>query len=145
MSFVGGPAQWRLPIGMSLYHCDRSIQNSQGGTGFQAVFALLLFLQVIILPDIPRWCMAHGRSEEGARILSQLEDRDSPDDPVVVMKRKEIEVSLAQESAGGPFRYRELLQGGPLGNFRRICLCIGVNVMQQFTGYVFSGRVRSLS
>lgn len=35
----------------------------------------------------------------------------------------------------GPFRYRELLQGGPLGNFRRICLCVGVNVMQQFTGW----------
>ncbi|KAI0690821.1 general substrate transporter [Cerioporus squamosus] len=118
MSYVDGPAQWRLPI------------------GFQAVFALCLLLQVAVLPDSPRWCMAHGRGEEGARILAQLEDRDSPDHPDVVAKRKEIEVSLAQESAGGPFRYRELLQGGPLGNFRRICLCIGVNVMQQFTGYL---------
>ena len=118
MSFVSGPAQWRLPI------------------GFQAVFALCLLLQVLVLPDSPRWCMAHGREEEGARILAQLEGCDSPDHPDVVAKRKEIEVSLAQESAGGPFRYRELLQGGPLGNFRRICLCIGVNVMQQFTGYV---------
>ncbi|KAH9888029.1 general substrate transporter [Cubamyces lactineus] len=116
MSYVSGPAQWRLPI------------------GFQAVFALCLLLQVLVLPDSPRWCMAHGRVEEGVRILAQLEDRDSPDHPDVVAKRKEIEVSLAQESAGGPFRYRELLQGGPLGNFRRICLCVGVNVMQQFTG-----------
>lgn len=105
-------------------------------TGFQAVFALCLLLQVAVLPDSPRWCMAHGREEEGARILAQLEDRDSASHPDVVAKRKEIELSLAQESAGGPFRYRELLQGGPLGNFRRICLCIGVNVMQQFTGYV---------
>ncbi|KAI1785949.1 general substrate transporter [Ganoderma leucocontextum] len=118
MSFVSGPSQWRLPI------------------GFQAFFALCLLLQVAVLPDSPRWCMAHGRGEEGARILAQLEDRDSPDHPDVVAKRKEIEVSLAQESAGGPFRYSELLQGGPLGNFRRICLCIGVNVMQQFTGYL---------
>ncbi|PIL23206.1 MFS general substrate transporter [Ganoderma sinense ZZ0214-1] len=116
MSYVNGPAQWRLPI------------------GFQAFFALCLLLQVLVLPDSPRWCMAHGREEEGARILAQLEDHDSPDHPDVVAKRKEIQVSLAQESAGGPFRYRELLQGGKLGNFRRICLCIGVNVMQQFTG-----------
>ncbi|CDO71066.1 hypothetical protein BN946_scf184844.g70 [Trametes cinnabarina] len=116
MSYVSGPAQWRLPI------------------GFQAVFALCLFLQVLVLPDSPRWCMAHGRKEEGVRILAQLEDRDSIDDPVVIEKCREIEVSLAQESAGGPFRYRELLQGGPLGNIRRICLCIGINVMQQFTG-----------
>ena len=104
--------------------------------GFQAVFAFFLLIQVAVLPDSPRWCMAHGREEEGARILAQLEDRESVDHPDVVAKRKEIEVSLALESAGGPFRYRELLQGGPLGNFRRICLCIGVNVMQQFTGCV---------
>ncbi|KAI0717065.1 general substrate transporter [Earliella scabrosa] len=116
ISFVDGLAQWRLPI------------------GFQAVFAFFLLIQVAVLPDSPRWCMAHGREEEGARILAQLEDRESVDHPDVVAKRKEIEVSLALESAGGPFRYRELLQGGPLGNFRRICLCIGVNVMQQFTG-----------
>ena len=138
MSYVSGPAQWRLPIGTHLYHVryTTSINTRPLLLGFQAVFALCLLLQVLVLPDSPRWCMAHGRVEEGVRILAQLEDRDSPDHPDVVAKRKEIEVSLAQESAGGPFRYRELLQGGPLGNFRRICLCIGVNVMQQFTGYV---------
>ncbi|KAH7922505.1 general substrate transporter [Leucogyrophana mollusca] len=116
LSFVDGPVQWRLPI------------------GFQAVFALCLLLQGMVLPDSPRWLIAHGRAEEGARVLAQLEDRDSVDHPDVVEKLKEIEVSLAQESAGGVFRYRELLQGGPLGNFRRICLCAGVNIMQQFTG-----------
>ncbi|KAK7685453.1 hypothetical protein QCA50_011316 [Cerrena zonata] len=116
MSYVDGPSQWRLPI------------------GFQAVFALLLLIQVSMLPDSPRWCMAHGMTEEATRILAQLEDKDSTDHPDVVLKRKEIEASLALESAGGPFKYRELLEGGRLGNFRRICLCIGVNVMQQFTG-----------
>ncbi|KAL0579235.1 hypothetical protein V5O48_002797 [Marasmius crinis-equi] len=116
MSFVEGPAQWRLPI------------------GFQAFFALCLLLQGMVLPDSPRWLLAHGYEEEGARVIAILEDRDSVDDPDVQRVKKEIEISLAQESAGGPFRYRELLEGGPIGNFRRICLCIGVNVMQQFTG-----------
>lgn len=135
MSYVDGPSQWRLPIGT--YPTTSAQDLLTCLTGFQAVFALCLLVQVAVLPDSPRWCMAHGREEEGARILAQLEDRDSIDHLDVVAKRKEIEVSLAQESAGGPFRYRELLQGGPLGNFRRICLCIGVNVMQQFTGYVW--------
>ncbi|KAA1477574.1 general substrate transporter [Dentipellis sp. KUC8613] len=115
MSFVAGPAQWRLPI------------------GFQAFFALCLFLQILVLPDSPRWLIAHGREEEGLRVLAQLEDRET-DHPDVVEKKKEIDLSLQQESAGGPFRYKELLEGGPLGNFRRICLSIGINVMQQFTG-----------
>ncbi|KAK0439227.1 general substrate transporter [Armillaria borealis] len=118
MSFVAGPSQWRLPI------------------GFQAVFALCLLLQAMVLPDSPRWLIAHGYKEEGARVIAMLEDRDSPDHPDVVRAQREIELSLEQESAGGPFRYKELLENGPIGNFRRICLCIGINVMQQFTGYL---------
>ncbi|KAF8153924.1 general substrate transporter [Crassisporium funariophilum] len=116
MSFVSGPAQWRLPI------------------GFQAVFALLLLLQGMVLPDSPRWLIAHGQREEGARVIAMLEDKDSVDHPDVVRVLREIEDSLAVESAGGPFRYMELFEGGKIQNFRRICLCIGINVMQQFTG-----------
>lgn len=69
--------------------------------GFQAVFALLLLIQVSMLPDSPRWCMAHGMKEEAVCILAQLEDKASPDHPDVVLKTKEIEASLALESAGG--------------------------------------------
>ncbi|KAJ4001194.1 general substrate transporter [Lentinula boryana] len=116
LSFVSGPVQWRLPI------------------GFQAVFALCLFIQVAMLPDSPRWLLAHGYEEEASKVIALLEDHDTVDHPDVIQARKEIEMSLAQESEGGPFRYRELLHGGPIGNFRRICLCIAVNVMQQFTG-----------
>lgn len=72
----------------------------------QAVFAICLLLQALTLPDSPRWLIAHGRKEEGARILSLIEDRDSPDHPDVAQKVKEIEVSLAQESAGGQFLLR---------------------------------------
>ncbi|KAA1477575.1 general substrate transporter [Dentipellis sp. KUC8613] len=115
MSFVSGPAQWRLPI------------------GFQAFFAVCLFLQVSMLPDSPRWLIANGREDEGMRVLARLEDKGL-DHPDVMDKKKEIDVSLSQESAGGPFRYGELLEGGPIGNFRRVCLCIAVNFTQQFTG-----------
>ncbi|KAF9026616.1 MFS general substrate transporter [Hymenopellis radicata] len=81
--------------------------------GFQAVFAACLLLQGMVLPDSPRWLIAHGRGDEGARVIAMLEGKESVEDEGL---------------------YRELLEGGPIGNFRRICLCIGINVMQQFTG-----------
>ncbi|KAI0314342.1 general substrate transporter, partial [Amylostereum chailletii] len=115
MSFVNGPAQWRLPI------------------GFQAFFAICLLLQGMVLPDSPRWLIAHGREAEGLQVLCQLEDK-GPDHPDVIEKKREIEASLMQESAGGPFKYSELFERGPIDNFRRLCLAVGVNVMQQFTG-----------
>lgn len=57
----------------------------------------------MVLPDSPRWLIARGRIEEGTRILAQLEDKEL-DDPEVLEKKKEIEVSLMQESAGGLHR-----------------------------------------
>ncbi|KAB2579365.1 Sugar transporter STL1 [Lasiodiplodia theobromae] len=56
------------------------------------------------------------------------------DDAEVVETVRTIQVSIEKETRGGPFQYKELISGGPMGNFRRICLCLAVNVMQQFTG-----------
>jgi Sugar (and other) transporter len=69
-------------------------------SAFQAVFAICLVLQAMVLPDSPRWLIAHDRKEEGTQVLAMLEDRDV-DHPHVLLKVKEIEDSLAQESAGG--------------------------------------------
>ncbi|KAG6853618.1 hypothetical protein C0991_002842 [Blastosporella zonata] len=87
MSFVNGPIQWRLPI------------------GFQAFFALCLLLQGLVLPDSPRWLIAHGYHEEGAKVIAMLEDRDSTDHPDVSRVAQEIQASLALEGAGGEARF----------------------------------------
>jgi hypothetical protein len=85
MSFVEGAAQWRLPI------------------GFQAVFALCLLLQAMVLPDSPRWLIAHGHDAEGTKVIAMMEDCDDLDDPRVLRVKREIEASLEAESAGGMF------------------------------------------
>ncbi|KAF8134677.1 general substrate transporter [Mycena galopus ATCC 62051] len=129
MSFHSGPAQWRFPI------------------GFQAVFALCLLLQCMVLPDSPRWLIAHGRTEEGARAIAMLEDCDSIDHPDVVRVQKEIEHSLSIESAGGPFKYKELLEGGPVGNFG-VSQFTGANMINYLAPVVYQntmGLSRNLS
>jgi hypothetical protein len=87
------------------------------------------------LPETPRYLVENGRNSEAAEILARLQGGDATaDHPDVVFQREQIESSIEIESAGGPFRYKELLQGGKLQNFRRIVLCGAVNLMQQFTG-----------
>jgi hypothetical protein len=117
LSFAKGPIQWRLPI------------------SFQAFFAICLVLQMLPLPETPRYLVEKGDNEAAAEVLARLESSTATiNDPEVIFLRKQIETSLEIESAGGPFRYSELFQGGKIQNFRRVCLCCAINVMQQATG-----------
>ncbi|EKG13248.1 General substrate transporter [Macrophomina phaseolina MS6] len=115
LSYVDGPIQWRWPI------------------AFQAFFAICLVLQMLPLPETPRFLIEKDRTAEAADIIARL-DNTTIEDPEVIDMVQTIQVSIEKETRGGPFQYKELLQGGPMGNFRRICLCLAVNVMQQFTG-----------
>jgi sugar porter (SP) family MFS transporter len=115
LSSVNGGIQWRLPV------------------GFQAVFAFFLLIQMSLLPDSPRWLLAHGREKEATDVLARLANEDI-DSPNVLKTRGEIIGSIELESSGAPFKYAELFKGGKIGNFRRICLCAGVQIMQQFSG-----------
>jgi sugar porter (SP) family MFS transporter len=118
LSFVNNPAQWRFPI------------------SFQAFFAICLVLQMIPLPESPRWLLEHGKTTKATSILTRLQyDTTATEDSAdVIFIRKEIESALELEHAGGPFSYRELFTGGRIQNFRRMCLCATINIQQQFTG-----------
>ena len=114
---VEGGLQWRLPI------------------SFQAFFAVCLVIQMLPLPESPRWLIEMNRKSEASEIMARLMGGDATaDHREVVFQRRQIESSLEIESAGGPFRYSELLEGGKIANFRRICICCAVQAMQQFTG-----------
>lgn len=96
---------------------------------------MCLVIQTLPLPESPRWLCERGRTHEAGDVLARLKSSHaSPDDIDVVLLRRQIETSIELESAGGPFKYKELLAGGKIQNLRRIMLCGLVNVMQQFTG-----------
>ncbi|KAJ6112032.1 Major facilitator superfamily domain general substrate transporter [Penicillium sp. IBT 18751x] len=118
LSYIESPVQWRFPI------------------SFQAFFAVCLVLQMLPLPDTPRWLCEQDRSDEAASILArlQLEQPASESTPEVIQLRRQIESSIEIESAGGSFKYKELLWGGKIQNLRRMILAGLVNVQQQFTG-----------
>ncbi|ORY69994.1 general substrate transporter [Pseudomassariella vexata] len=107
--------QWRFPL------------------AFQAIFAVLLMLQIVGLPETPRWLVAHDRHEEARSVISAITDRPL-DDESVGRVLLDIKTGLEEEHKDGPFKFRELLSWGELQNLRRLLLIISVQLGQQFSG-----------
>ena len=91
------------------------------------------------ITESPRWLLAHGRTLEARLILAQLTSRSAlSTDDIVIAQSREIEDAIALErKAAGDFRYMELFQGGEMQNFRRMCLCFGIQMMQQVRSAIF--------
>lgn len=114
-SFTESSLQWRFPL------------------AFQAVFAVMLILQVIGLPETPRWLVQHDRHEEARAVVAAIED--VPLDNAEVNKTiLDIQVGLEEEQRGGPFRFMELFSWGEVQNLRRMLITISIELGQQFTG-----------
>lgn len=114
-NFSSTSFQWRFPL------------------SFQAVFAILLILQIVGLPETPRWLVAHDRYEEAREVTAALEDKPL-DDATVNATILDIKSGLDEEQRDGPFRFKELFQGGEVQNFRRLLIVISIQLGQQFSG-----------
>jgi len=113
---VSGPAQWRFPI------------------GFQIVFIVIVLVLTSILPESPRWLHKQGRHAEADDITARLIGDATVEDPRVKELSKEITDAIEIESAGGPFKMKEIFGFGKLQNFRRMCICFAVDAFQQLGG-----------
>ncbi|KAJ6071030.1 hypothetical protein N7467_012349 [Penicillium canescens] len=79
MSYVGGAIAWRLPIAA------------------QIVFALIVMILVIGLPESPRWLYKHGKHEEAMDVLCRVYDKESSD-AYILAERDAINFALELES-----------------------------------------------
>ncbi|KAL1875941.1 hypothetical protein VTK73DRAFT_9725 [Phialemonium thermophilum] len=114
-NFYSSSFEWRFPL------------------AFQAVFAMLLVLQIVGLPETPRWLVQHERYEEAGRVIAALENRNS-DDPEVSRLILDIRTGLDEEQKDGPLRFVELFTWGQTQNLRRLLIIISIQLGQQFTG-----------
>lgn len=114
-SYSDSDFQWRFPL------------------TFQAFFAVCLVLQIIGLPETPRWLVAHDRYEEARAVTAALENLPL-DDPTVDATIVDIRSGLEEEHKDGPFRFKELFQWGEVQNLRRLLIIISIQMGQQFSG-----------
>lgn len=101
---------------------------------FQCIFAMILFVGILCLPESPRWLVKKGHSEEAAKILAQ-QDSTTVDDPQVQSTLRQLEESIhASEKLMGDFSYRELFTNGPEQNFYRASIAFIAQAFQQLSG-----------
>ncbi|KAF2624979.1 general substrate transporter [Macroventuria anomochaeta] len=100
---------------------------------FQAVFAVFLILQIIDLPETPRWLVVHDRYAEAKEATAALEGKplDDPTDNATIL---DIKSGLDEEHNDGLFRFMELFSWGGTQNVRRLLIVISIQLGQQFSG-----------
>ncbi|PWN42001.1 putative sugar transporter [Ceraceosorus guamensis] len=113
--FLEGSVRWRFPI------------------MFQSFFTIIVMVGLLWLPDSPRWLMMQGRRAEAVDVIARLAG-SSPDDAEVRQEVKSVEEAIRVQTAGGGFKYSELLDRGPSRNLQRATIAILAQFAQQITG-----------
>lgn len=120
MNYVNNDAQFRFPIAL------------------QIIFAVATLVGAWVLPESPRWLVAHDRIEEAQRVLGIISpDAKSLDmnDPQLGQFLEEIRQTITEERrAASGSSLRALLKSGEQRFRYRTLLGIGGQFMQQISG-----------
>lgn len=120
MSFVNNDSQFRFPL------------------AFQIFFAILTFAGIVVLPESPRWLVAHDRHDDAKQIIWAVQPNAKEIDingPKISHDLHEIQRAIAEErEAASHGSYRALFTNGPQKFFYRTMLGIGGQFMQQISG-----------
>ncbi|KAK4689669.1 hypothetical protein P7C73_g435, partial [Tremellales sp. Uapishka_1] len=115
LSFIDTSVSWRFP------------------TAFQLVFVFILIAGVLVLPESPRWLIAHGHEAEGLRVVSAL-NGTAIDDPASIIEKNKIVDTLAQQAGIKAARNRDILKGGKQQHLRRALVGASTQLFQQLGG-----------
>jgi sugar porter (SP) family MFS transporter len=104
----------------------------------QWLFALILGIGLFLLPDSPRWYVKRNRLDDAARSLSKLRGQPA-DSQYVKDELAELVANYKYEMTHMQASWMDCFRGGwkPSSNFRRVCLGMALQMMQQWTGVNF--------
>ncbi|KAJ6136755.1 general substrate transporter [Penicillium chrysogenum] len=115
MSYVGGAVAWRLPVAA------------------QIIFALIVVVLVIGLPESPRWLYKHGKHEQAMEVLCSVYDKD-PSDAYVLAERDAIISALGLEGSAKTKSLLVLFKADRVQTRHRVILAWWIMFMNQAGG-----------
>jgi MFS family permease len=143
---IVGSYQLAITIGLLLAAIVNNATKNRNDTGsyripvaIQFVWAIILVVGMLLLPETPRFLIKTDRLEQAAKALSRLR-RMPVEDPALTAELQEIHANHEYEMSLGKASYLEILRG-TLG--KRLATGCGVQALQQLAGVNFICRSRS--
>ncbi|CAO0803511.1 unnamed protein product [Mucor circinelloides] len=116
LHFVGGEFAWRFPL------------------AFQILFGLILVAGTFIIPETPRWLVAHGKDEEAKEVLSRLWTNGDVNHPRCISEYEEIRDGIELERRENISSYKDLFTKGKFNNRKRVLIGMLSQIIQQLGG-----------
>ncbi|OLN82893.1 putative glucose transporter rco-3-like protein 3 [Colletotrichum chlorophyti] len=103
--------------------------------GLQLVWAVVLTIGLLVLPETPRYLIKQGKPAEAGLSLSRLRRLDITH-PALLDELQEIQANHDYELSLGPDSYKEIFYGSPHLGRRTLTGCC-LQMLQQLTGINF--------
>ena len=92
----------------------------------------MLFI-ITIIPDTPRWLVAHHRTDEALDVLRRL-NRKKMDDRAITAIHSDIVNAVAYQASIGTGRWKDLLKSDDIQSRRRFLIACSIQAFQQLGG-----------
>ncbi|KAK7056352.1 Plasma membrane low glucose sensor [Paramarasmius palmivorus] len=135
--------QWAITIGLLIaavvnnstqYRPDHSSWRIP--IGIQFIWAAVMVVGMILLPESPRWYIKRGKYEEAAKSLSRLTGLPA-DDPQTKLEIEDVRTSLEAERSMGDSSYLDCFKPSHNKMALRTLTGIFIQAWQQLTGINF--------